>query len=108
MRQRTSELDQMERERDAMDEYRRHSRDQECEPRHGRTAHPGVQRRHPSARVDASSATLICPACRGPVYVPRDSDAERVDCFGCEAKLVTLQGLDGVAIVEQTVEVAHE
>ena len=42
---------------------------------------------------------LDCPMCRGPVYVPDDSDREGVDCAGCGDPLITRQGIDGVVVV---------
>lgn len=43
--------------------------------------------------------TLRCPRCRGPVFVPSDSDRERVDCFSCAGALVTRQGLENIEVV---------
>lgn len=40
-----------------------------------------------------------CPLCRGPVYVPDDSNAERLDCSSCGAVLVTRRDLAGVVTV---------
>jgi hypothetical protein len=41
---------------------------------------------------------LRCPACRGPVYVPGDSDRELVQCAAstCSADLVTRRDIAGV------------
>lgn len=53
------------------------------------------------APVAPDSITAVeCPRCLGPVFVPRDSDAERVDCFECDARLVTLQHIEGVTAIE--------
>ena len=55
--------------------------------------------------TDPAVVRLTCPSCRGPVYVPGDSDRERVDCAGCRDPLVTLQGVDGVSVLldEETI-----
>lgn len=43
---------------------------------------------------------LPCPACpTGRVYVPADSDRERVDCWWCKAPLVTRATPSGVEVV---------
>jgi hypothetical protein len=70
----------------------------------------------PSARRGAFQAGVVdsvnaaqgytmrcqCPRCRGPVYVPTDSDAELVDCAtpDCHVKLVTRRGIDGVSVIQ--------
>lgn len=41
-----------------------------------------------------------CPLCRGPVYAPDDSNAERIDCSDCGAVLVTRRDLAGLVTVE--------
>lgn len=92
------DLDQI--DRSALDDYRRErirERDMEREPGIRR---PGTPFLRASLNIDPSCVALPCPACRGRVYVPRDSDAELVDCFGCDARLVTRQCLEGVSVVE--------
>lgn len=43
---------------------------------------------------------LPCPVCAsGRVYVPADSDRERVDCWWCKAPLVTRATPTGVEVV---------
>jgi len=58
----------------------------------------------PSPRRAAQGYTMRCqcPRCRGPVYVPTDSDAELVDCSDpdCHGKLVTRRGIDGVSVIQ--------
>lgn len=49
-----------------------------------------------SGRLPTDIIELRCPACPGPVFVPRDSDRERVDCACCELKLVTRRDVAGV------------
>lgn len=49
--------------------------------------------------IDPVTVRLACPMCRGPVYVPDDSDREGVDCAGCGDPLITRQGIDGVVVV---------
>lgn len=41
-----------------------------------------------------------CPRCQCSVYVPSDSDRERVGCVWCGAELVTKLGVRGVDVVE--------
>ena len=57
--------------------------------------------------TDPAAVRLTCPSCRGPVYVPGDSDRERVDCTGCGDPLVTRQGIDGVVVVVDETTLAH-
>lgn len=56
--------------------------------------------------VDLATATLCtaiaCPACGGPCYAPADSDGERIDCAGCDARLVTVQRDGAVAAIGMT------
>jgi uncharacterized Zn finger protein (UPF0148 family) len=47
---------------------------------------------------------LSCPACRGPVFAPHDSDRELLSCASCSATLVTRRALDGAVDVERTGE----
>lgn len=49
--------------------------------------------------LDTSITAIECPACLSPVFAPADSAGERVDCVGCDARLVTVQTADGVAAV---------
>lgn len=43
---------------------------------------------------------LTCPSCSGPVYAPKDSSRDRVDCIGCDARLATRRELDGIVSLE--------
>jgi hypothetical protein len=52
--------------------------------------------------VDTSIVAIACPQCRETVYAPRDSDAERVDCATCDARLVTKLDLEGVVTLVDT------
>ncbi len=90
---------------------RRRERDRHREPRrpYGAGRLGDLARRHRAeahrldlinAAVNATSITAIeCPACLAPVFAPADSSGERVDCAGCEARLVTLHAADGVTAV---------
>lgn len=56
-----------------------------------------------SGRLPTGIVELACPACRGPVFVPGDSDRERVDCAVCDGELVTrrdVAGAVGLAEIE--------
>lgn len=57
-----------------------------------------------SVNVAMSSASMRheCPGCGGPVYVTADSNAERVDCVDCNARLVTMRLVDGSVVVVET------
>lgn len=111
-----SRLDTDQADRDAIAD-RRHERDLEHEPRQHR--HPRCvvpYRPDPRARqafqasvidsVNAAQAEsdytmrLECPRCRGPVFTPRDSDRERLDCAACHTHLVTRRSIDGVDVQE--------
>ncbi len=48
-------------------------------------------------QVDTAITGVRCPRCGELVYVPRDSNAERVDCVTCDARLVTRRDLEGCA-----------
>jgi hypothetical protein len=51
-------------------------------------------------RMDpTASESVPCPVCRSPVYAPADSNHEQVDCFSCDARLVTRQGIGGLEVV---------
>lgn len=50
--------------------------------------------------LDTTITPIECPSCLAPVFVPADSDAERVDCTGCDARLVTARTIDGVTAFE--------
>jgi hypothetical protein len=86
-------------------EDRRYERDREREPHH---RHPRCVRPVPATRgayqasvqdsVNRSKAIrLTCPhaGCLGAVYVPGDSDRERVVCAACTTTLITRRSLDG-------------
>lgn len=45
--------------------------------------------------IDPELAPAPCPSCNEPVFAHADSDRERVDCSGCDARLVTRLGIDG-------------
>lgn len=82
-------------------EERRRERDRQREPRHWRRVAPDHRTRQAfQARVvDTRIVTLECPICRGPVCAPANSHDERIDCVGCDARLVTIRTAEGVAAV---------
>jgi LSD1 subclass zinc finger protein len=59
-----------------------------------------VNTAHAQAPADSTTMCIQCPACRGPVYVPRDSDRERVVCSSCQALHTTKRTIDGVDLIE--------
>jgi hypothetical protein len=88
---------------------RRRERDRQREPApRWRPALPELARRRESqahhldlinAAIDTSITAIECPACLAPVFAPADSSGERIDCSGCDARLVTVQTTDGVTAV---------
>lgn len=84
-------------DRDAFAEMRR-ERDRSREPSFGSG---NVNRRLPPGHRDGAAllpqvqparspfVRLPCPLCRGPVYAPRGSTGEHIDCVHCSAALVT-------------------
>jgi len=86
---------------------RRRERDREREPARIRAARlpaPDHRARHSfqarqvelaHAAVDSSITAMECPACLAPVFAPADSHAERIDCVGCDARLVTHRAIGG-------------
>lgn len=79
---------------------RRRERDREREP--GRWRRPAPDHRARQAfqarQIDlvsaCASAVFECPSCLGPCFAPAGSNGERIDCAGCDARLVTAQ-VDG-------------
>lgn len=108
--------DQNQIDRDELVVGRRIERDAEREPRlhrHPRcvSPNPAVKRQAFQAWVQDSvnaahdvtdlsrSIAIPCPSCSGPVYAPKDSHGERIDCAWCESKLVTRRDIaDGVSL----------
>lgn len=82
---------------------RRRERDREREPRRFRRPAPDLTARQAfqTRQVDLVNATAItvieCPTCLAPCFAPADSAGERLDCIGCDARLVTIQTAEGVA-----------
>lgn len=84
---------------------RRIERDLEREPRrlhrHPLCVVPAPVAAH--AVADTAIVTIPCPSCQAGVFVPADSNLERVDCYDCEAQLVTRRDVAHVlslAVVE--------
>lgn len=89
------------------DDLAERRRDREREPHRrnygGRPKRDDPGRNATMVRVHTSITALRCPACSGPVYATADSTGEELDCFGCDARLVTRQALGGeVEVVERT------
>jgi len=98
-------------DRDELEIGRRVERDHERELMHqrrrgepGRTRRRAIQAaRAAEVEIDTSITAVSCPTCKGNVYVPTDSDAERVDCFCCDARLISRRALDGsITLVEES------
>lgn len=92
------DLDQLDRDELAA---RRAERDRHREPGARLRAEPrelAARRAFYVSIGTTASESIPCPECRGPVYAPADSDLEQVDCFGCDARLVTAQGLAGLEL----------
>jgi len=98
------DLDQI--DRDELAE-RRAERDRHREPGRQQRSAPDLTRRHifqigvtdsVNTSLDSAIVPLWCPACRGPVFATSRSNGERVDCFACDARLVTRLGIEGVAV----------
>lgn len=51
------------------------------------------------ARLVDNVAELTCPACEGPIFAPRDSFNELIDCTSCTAQLVTRRTASGAVAV---------
>lgn len=93
-------------------EDRRHERDLEREParlhRHPRCVRPATRGEFQAAVQDSVNASkavrLTCPhpGCLGAVYVPADSDRERVVCAAGTHHLITRRALDGSVDLQET------
>ena len=71
-------------------------RDRQREPhRHPRCVIPCRSAPVEPATRETVITQLSCAACRGPVFVPDDSDRESVNCASCDARMVTRQSIDG-------------
>lgn len=99
------DLDQIDRD-DLAD--RRRERDRHREPPRWRRASPDLTRRRAfqagvvdsvNTAKNSAAIALLCPCCGGPVFAPADSHGERVDCFNCDARLVTQRSAGGVVAV---------
>lgn len=104
-----SRLDTDESDRQALAD-RRHERDLEREPRqhrHPRCVVSPARGQFQAAVIDSANRSkairLTCPhaGCLAGVYVPGDSDRERVVCDSCITNLITRRALDGsVSLLE--------
>lgn len=70
-------------------------RDELAERRARRAAKRGQVLHFGSTLITA----IECPACLSPVFAPSNSAGERVDCTGCDARLVTVQVDGNVAAI---------
>jgi hypothetical protein len=89
-------------------DLRERDRQREPQHRHPRCVAPNplvprqaFQARMQDALNEDNITHLVCPTCNGPVFVPRDSDRELVDCAGptCRARLVTRRAIEGLELV---------
>ncbi len=83
---------------------RRRERDREHEPRKFRRPTPDHRSRQAAAArrldvlnaaADDSLTAIECPLCLGPVFAPVNSHGEQVDCYHCDARLVTHRAIGG-------------
>jgi hypothetical protein len=98
-----SRPDDEQRFRDDLAEQLR-ERDRQREPRphrHPRCIAPSLIKRHEvQIAAGTDSVRLDCPKCRGPVFVPADSQLEVIDCAACATSLMTRRTIEGVTVVE--------
>ncbi len=89
----------------------RHQRDLDHEPRqhrHPRCVRAATRGEFQAAVQDSVNRSkairLTCPhpGCLGAVYVPADSDRERVICAACTTTLITRRALDGSVDLQET------
>lgn len=105
-----SRLDTDQADRDELTR-RRLERDAEREPRqhrHPRCVAPVARQVFQASVIDSANRSkalqLMCvrPGCLGPVFVPADSDRERVTCAACITTLITRRALDGSVSLQET------
>lgn len=90
----TMRLDEERLYRDELAERRR-ERDREREPRRFYRAPALLLERARRVSVNPPAAVLECPACLSPVFALAGDGGERVDCAGCDARLVTHRSASG-------------